>query len=45
MNCDECGEARPDVTVRQDPLAWEVWDEDRRVPLCDPCTQDRADAV
>ncbi|MER5512752.1 hypothetical protein ABT052_47015 [Streptomyces sp. NPDC002766] len=43
MNCEFCEQDRPDVTVRQDPFAREVNDEDWQVAMCDPCEQDRAD--
>ncbi|MFF4574859.1 hypothetical protein [Streptomyces sp. NPDC001410] len=43
MHCEFCGEAKPDVTVRQDPFAWVVLDEDDQVPMCDRCEQTRFD--
>ncbi|MGW1848779.1 hypothetical protein [Streptomyces sp. NPDC001966] len=43
MNCEFCKEDKPGVTIRQDPFTWEVCDEDWRVPMCDPCEQNRAD--
>ncbi|MFI6730914.1 hypothetical protein [Streptomyces atratus] len=43
MKCEFCHEAKPDVTVRRDPFAWEVCDEDWQIPMCDTCEGDRAD--
>lgn len=43
MRCQFCRQAKPDVTVRRDPYAWEVDDKDWRVPMCDGCEQVRAD--
>ena len=43
MNCEFCNEDKPDVSVRRDPLAWEVWDEEWDVPMCNACENDRAD--
>ncbi|MFJ2374977.1 hypothetical protein ACIOZL_19540 [Streptomyces sp. NPDC087769] len=43
MKCEFCHQAKPDVTVRRDPFAWEVNDEDWQIPLCDDCEQLRAD--
>lgn len=43
--CEFCGQAKPDVSVRRDPYAWDVNDEEWLVPLCDLCEQSRAEAV
>lgn len=34
-----------DVRLRQNPIAWEVWDEDVREPMCDAYERDLHDAV
>ncbi|WP_409056810.1 hypothetical protein [Streptomyces sp. SYP-A7185] len=43
MRCAYCNEAKPDVTIRRDPFAWEVGDQDVQEPICDACEQSRAD--
>ncbi|MFF3730408.1 hypothetical protein ACFYXM_08845 [Streptomyces sp. NPDC002476] len=45
MKCEFCDKAKPDVTVRRDPFAWDVCDEDWQVPMCDACEGDRADEI
>lgn len=42
MKCEECHQQKPDVRRRLDPYAWEVFDEERHVLMCDDCEQIRA---
>lgn len=41
MRCQYCNEDKPDVTVRRDPFAWGVSDQDVQEPMCDACEQIR----